>query len=359
MIEKFEKYEKAEIAAHIDDCLSPLFGSIKEQNKQTLIAPITDFFHRAVADFIAVLIDVEAGEETRLDFFKNTSYALVLKGHTLETKLNDAAITIKVKSCFRSLLGPWIYDSVVLKRAFEKPRGYPGDYQLLEIIYNNVPVTDKNSRVGVFSDLHFLSDPLAIAVRERKDKMRQILSEFIARKKGTSANILNFASGSARETRELLKESNISSVNFSLIDFDDEALDFTRSQLKDVRDVKFSFIKEDIIRISLKNTPIPAIKDQDLVYSIGLIDYLPDRILKSFIKYSYDLLRQNGQLVLSHKDHTKVSTLVENWYCEWTFYERTKGQVLDIIQSAGIPKDQIKLVPMKNEAAYYLIADKK
>ena len=63
-----------------------------------------------------------------------------------------------------------------MKRAFEKPRGYSGDYLVLEAIYNKHPLS---KGLGEYYDRDFLNNPYAVALRSRKDRLRKMLHEFI------------------------------------------------------------------------------------------------------------------------------------------------------------------------------------
>ena len=65
----------------------------------------------------------------------------------------------------RQAMQPWFSKSWFLNRALEKPRGYPGDFDILEGIYDN---RVKSSGIGEVLDLYFLQKTIAQAVRNRK-----------------------------------------------------------------------------------------------------------------------------------------------------------------------------------------------
>ncbi|MFC1560098.1 hypothetical protein ACFLZ2_02480 [Candidatus Margulisiibacteriota bacterium] len=327
------------------------------KEKAAFEKPISEFFHKDLLNYINKLQTISASEKDNQALFDTLTDEIVAKGHSLEHRINGWAIMKNVKSHFRTLVGPWIYQGLIAKRAFEKPKGYPGDYQLLEIIYDNSPLTPKSNKIGYYSDVYFLKDELALGVRARKDQMSNFLIPYL--QQANNSKIINFASGSAREIREILAEIPLTSkANMTLVDFDEDALAFSKNQLTKYNNIDFNFMKKDIISLSIKKDKISSLLDQDLVYSIGLIDYLPDRILKHFIQYCYSLLSPKGQIILSHKDQTKYTPLVQDWFCDWRFYERTKTSVLRIIEDAGIAKKSIKVLPLSRKSIYSIIINK-
>ena len=80
-----------------------------------------------------------------------------------------------MKLHFRKSIEPWFSQSFLMSRGLNKPNGHPGDYETLEAIYDNKPIS---SGIGEYLDRYFLNAPLAVAVRNRKDRMRDILFDF-------------------------------------------------------------------------------------------------------------------------------------------------------------------------------------
>jgi hypothetical protein len=68
------------------------------------------------------------------------------------------------RRAFQQRIAPWFDTSWMMRRAKAKPRGYPGDFELLTAIYDGVP---KSTGLGGYLDLYFLHSDLAQAVRAR------------------------------------------------------------------------------------------------------------------------------------------------------------------------------------------------
>lgn len=241
----------------------------------------------------------------------------------------------KIKKNIRKAIAPWLYQSDIIKRGYEKPRGYPGDYGIIETIYDDKPISNS---IGKIFDLYLLENRYANAVKKRKDKMREVLYSEITHS-SKDLDILNIACGSCREIRELLDDPKLSNkkTNYLCIDQDPEALEFTQKailQLKKNSSI-VNFLEENIMSFIQKPKEFSSkLGKFDIVYSIGLIDYLPDRLLKSLISFLFSLLKEKGKLILPHKDIDQYNPRNINWYCDWNFYPRNEEKLLSIIRDA-------------------------
>lgn len=321
--------------------ISELLSGIKDRDVRK---QVYHFFAVDTLNYITELLRVSshlsAGnqnlQEAENKFFHLTNQIL-LKGYRLEEVLGDKILTSKNKELFRFLVGTWAYKSPIVKRAFEKPRGYPGDYLMLETIYNNLPLAKDG--IGLYFDKYFLSNSYAVAVRYRKDKLREILHNEINQSVLKTIKIFNMACGSCREIKELPTEIfQNKTVVFTCLDWDEDALDFSRMAVKGLAaNVKFDFVKEDMMNLIKGPRTASVFEKQDLVYSIGLIDYLPDRVLKLFMQFFYGLLKDKSKLILTHKNKEKTfSPIAPDWFCNWKFVPRNKEEVMKLFYNCGI-----------------------
>lgn len=313
---------------------------IKYNLSHDKIEEIDVFINQDLAKFIDTLIKLDKQilairEKPDKDIQSklNESINIILgKALKLEYLINDKLPLKYIKRYFREQIGFSSYQSILVQKAFKKPRGYPGDFELLELIYNNKPVSNN---IGLYWDSFFLNDGLAKAVRDRKDKTVEFLKDYIQKNiSKKKIRLLNLACGSSRELRELfenLHPKRKELLEFSCLDQEEDALKYSKSKL-DVFNIKISYIKENILDL-IKNKSSCNLKDQDIVYSIGLTDYLPDRILGKFLSHGYGLLTNGGKLFIAHKDHMVYNPIVQDWFCNWTFYPRTENQLLHIVNS--------------------------
>ena len=77
---------------------------------------------------------------------------------------------------------------------------------MLEMIYNNQLISEG---LGIYFDRWFLDNPYAIAVRNRKEKIKESIRTFLKETALSSINVLNIASGPCREIKELLDDMRL------------------------------------------------------------------------------------------------------------------------------------------------------
>ncbi|MFA5119350.1 MAG: PilZ domain-containing protein [Candidatus Omnitrophota bacterium] len=340
-------------------------GLLDEVNDEKAKEDITRFFLKDLLEYtfeIGRLITQMAKQEAYSSeieaSFTHLNNQILLKGYCLEEIIENESVTGKNKDLFRFLVGTWAYKSPILKKAFEQSRGYPGDYEMLETIYDNSPIA--RGGIALCFDKYFLSSPYAVAVRSRKDKLREIIQAEVRNSPqgGSGIKILNIACGSCRELRELPSEI-FTGKNVSLIclDADLQALEFSKQALKGaLSSAKINFIHRDIKEL-IKEADLNLFEKQDIAYSPGFIDYLPDKALKAFVEYFYACLKERGKLILTHKNKEKTFSLLSpDWFCNWKFVERSKDEVVHLFYDSGIKKFSLSVESDAfNDIYYYTI----
>ena len=320
-------------------------------------------------DYLFSLADLTIAISKKKEHQKNIQERLrslnddiVQKGEILKQTINNKLLITKIKNEFRSLVSCWVFKSQIMKRGFEKPRGYPGDSDTIEVIYDKKSFSP-NNELGYYFDIYSLESPYAEAVRNRKDKLREILKKnlLIGTKK---IKILNLACGSSREIWELYTAKN-SKINhreaeFTLLDWDENALEFSRNRLKNIsKNIKFNFLKEDVMQFVKSAEFFDKNGKQDLIYSIGLADYLPDRVLKKMIKNSFIGLNPGGSFIIAHKDKNIVfSHLPSEWFTDWVFISRDEIDMKNLIDSADIGKFSYDVEREKSGQIFFITITK-
>mgnify|MGYP000397903064 CR=1 FL=1 len=325
----------------IENQLKDLINEIKDEEAKGYILK---FFSSDILDYINEITEVTErhGEEAeysqelekKLEHLNNK---ILLKGYCLELLLTDKAILQKVKENFRDLVGVWVYKSAIVKRAFEKPIGYPEDYRMLELIYENSPVS-KN--IGLYFDNIFLKSPYSVSIRNRKNHLARKIIGFINNSQLNSLNILSVCSGTGHEIADalpLLKPHK--KVKFTFVETDEKALDFSRNLLsqKMEENIRFDFKHEAVFRILEADRLINKYDKQNLIYTLGIIDYLSDRAAKRIIKVLYSSLEKGGKLILTHRDRDKTfPPIPPDWLCDWKVIARNQEEMSKLFYEVGI-----------------------
>jgi len=343
--------------------ISPLLKKAKSAAESGLILRFfTDYLSRYMDEIISINVALAAGNAYSLEYeekLDKLSIKALLSGSCLEECLENKEILGGIKNSFRQLAGPWIYKSEILKRAFDKPSGYPGDYELLEMIYNNRPVS---GGIGAYFDNIFLRSPYITSVRQRKDKIKLMLLSAINDKKPGRVNVLSVGCGPCREIRELLPDLNPDKeAHFTCVDWDEKALSFSRHMIMKLHPHKaiFKFCRcrlKDILRIE------PALgmpEKQDVIYSTGFFDYLPRRVFKKLIRSLFTFLAEGGKLIITHKNREMTMPQIHpEWLCDWNLMPRNKDEFIKLIYESGIKQFSISVSSDNFGYIHYFVLSK-
>lgn len=299
------------------------------------------FFTKDVEEYLQkmnelenLIINNKISQDKAYAFYASYSDYLINKMAEIEGMINKKAVLKKIKQTFRKQASNFINKIFLMQWGYDKPSGHPGDYKLIEMLYGNKPLSEGFSFCG---DKYLLKDSYVEAIRIRKDIMKNRLINFVKNSKTEKLNIMNLGSGSCREIRELLDSTKFpfsKELVLTLIDWDNDALEFSKKTLGKYHSVsiKFNFVQENII--DLYKTPdkyFKILRKQDLIYSIGLVDYLPNLILGEIIKFCFNLLKEEGTLILAHKNVKVHKSIASDWFCDWSFFPRSKEDMEKII----------------------------
>ncbi len=292
---------------------------------------------------IEIMITEKVSDEIIMQECRDVLDALVKAGDKLNSLLNSEAMIKEIKQRSRALLGHFLFQSNNFKRGFEKPRGYPGDYKMLEMVYDD---QELSQGIGKFIDRYGLDVPYSVGIRARKDSMKEYLYNFINNSTEEHLSIVNLASGGCRDIRELFKLPihYKGKAQITCIDQDEDAINFSKRKLSASakRNIPINFIQGNILRLG--ELDIGNNNSIDLIYSIGIADYLQDRMLKKIFRDCYNLIKPGGKLVVAYKDKDKHRPLELDWYADWCFIPRNEQELINIIhESMGKEKISIEV----------------
>jgi SAM-dependent methyltransferase len=142
--------------------------------------------------------------------------------------------------------------------------------------------------------------------------------------------ILNLGCGSCREIAELIADIEYKNfLTFTCIDTDEKALTFSKKALKALPvNIKVEFLKKDFRAMIKGGKGAEFLPQHDLMYSVGLMDYLPDDVLKDWLAFFYKALPKGGKFIVTHKNREKTFPAISpDWFCSWKFIPRSKDEV--------------------------------
>lgn len=245
----------------------------------------------------------------------------------------------------RRQLHPLVLCSPFVYRTFQKPLGYAGDYEMVNMI-----LRDPHEGATLFAKLVnvvFLQNPPALAHRNRITHLHQRLSEETRRAQagGRRCRILNLGCGPAMEVQQFLADDPLSDVaDFTLLDFNEETLDYAQENILRLRDqhgrrTGIVFRTKSINQL-LKEASRPDTIAQrghyDLVYCAGLFDYVSDRVCRRLTELFYELLAPGGLLLVTNVNDSKPFRESMDFLLEWHLIYRDQAAMRRLIPSNAV-----------------------
>lgn len=221
----------------------------------------------------------------------------------------------------------------VWHRSYFKPAGYPGDFEIMNYVYDW-----QREGADVYEQLmHRVGLDVAECIGTRMHVVRKVIGDVVRAHTGeTPARVMSLGCGSAREVELYLKDPDAPQgpISFTLIDQEANALAYAydhaypltlsaKPQAK-VQALNVSFT--DVLR---GGAWLDEAGPQDLIYSVGLIDYLIDRRARALAARLYERLAPGGLLIIGNMNETELSNLWPmEFITDWHLYYRTEQDML-------------------------------
>lgn len=223
----------------------------------------------------------------------------------------------------------------VTRRSNEKPRGYPGDAPLLDLIYGLGENLMTPHPATIAGQIHFYvaHSTACRAVRWRREIIAGEIAGAAARDAGGAA-ILSVACGHLREI-ELLSAGTLDGVNaFYALDQDADSLAEVDRRYGSVRGLKT--VNGSVKSILRKRT---RFEDLDFVYSAGLFDYLAPPIAMRLIEYMFGFLKPGGRLLVANFTPAVEDVGYMETFMDWRLIYRTKAELRQLFST--LPADEV------------------
>lgn len=252
---------------------------------------------------------------------------------------------------------PYLMRSRFAERAYYKPKGYAGDFLMMEHIYANTPKGD--GRLGEIVDKFCLQRPGSLAIHGRrkllKDQLGAISSENA--KQGKSTRIMNLACGPNRELFDFLGECQHSELIEALcVDIDPEALQYTNQHVNIFpHRASIRLMSENVIKWALGRVTHQLGK-LDIIYSAGLCDYLEPRLFKALIKQCYNHLNPGGTLLLGNFTAYPDSLFLDK-LLKWELIYRNEEELRELFSDTPFD-DSVDIVSEQTRVNLFAVARK-
>lgn len=266
-------------------------------------------------------------------------------GQVCAPMLRDRVTLMAAKACTEALLTPLMMAAPLLHRSYTKPLGYPGDFSIMLHIYKDS--FEGDTAFGrVFHKLA-CEDPLAAGVRTRKRLMRDLMTEEYQRRAaaGHGLRALSLGCGSAREVVEFVEElpEPPRGAKWTLIDQEEKALSMAYHDVLKAIQARGGGCTAQCLYLSFEQLirdPM-AIRGelQDLVYCVGMFDYLPKRRAQVLASALYDRVAPGGLLAIANacgpNEHFWQAEVVLDWSLIYREPEQLRALADPIAASAA------------------------
>jgi len=245
---------------------------------------------------------------------------------SIVNELHDSEI-----ECFRKKIESILTENTLIGHGFIKPYGYPGDFKLIDKIYQF-----EINKVRQFQnwDLFFQNQPGANAVRNRKDFFIDYCKNLCLNKK--NAKVLILGSGPGSDVYEFLsKYSECRNISFDLIDFDQAAIDFSMEKNSKFNG-QVAYNKINALRYN-------SFKLYDLIWSAGLFDYFRDKHFTFLIRKYYNCLSKDGEMVISNFSTRNPTKRLMEVLSDWYLNLRTESDLYRISAEANIDSEMVSV----------------
>ena len=217
---------------------------------------------------------------------------------------------------------PFVLLTETIERFYSKPRGYAGDFQTIEMIYRNRPAG--TGRIGPLLDRCFLNSPIATAIRNRRVLLAKEIMKTVQAKDG-AAHVTCLACGPAQEVFDVFQQlDDRRRLQASLIDIDLQALAYVADRRDNAGlQNRINLINANLVYLALGRQKL-ELKDQDLIYSIGLIDYFNDKFVVKLLNWIHGRLRPGGTVILGNFHPNNYCKEVMDYVLEWRLIHRSE-----------------------------------
>ena len=257
-----------------------------------------------------------AADKTFLDFCR------LVHTTTGDSSTENSSVKAELGARLQREILPFVLLTETMERFYSKPRGFAVDFQTIEMIYRNRPAG--TGRIGPLLDRCFLSSPIAAAIRNRRVLLAKEIMRTIQAKDG-AAHVTCLACGPAREIFDVFQQlDDRRRLYASLVDIDLQALAYAADRRNNAGlQNRLNLINANLVYLALGRQKL-ELNDQDLIYSIGLIEYFNDKFVVKLLDWIYGRLRPGGTVILGNFHPNNYGKEMMDYVLEWRLIHRSE-----------------------------------
>jgi ubiquinone/menaquinone biosynthesis C-methylase UbiE len=263
------------------------------------------------------------------------------------------------------IIGQWLHQEFISfcllgtwpSRSWRKPQKIAGDHYMIKQIYQNG--SEEKRSIGEVVNFCFLEEPACKAVINRKSYIQKAIQKKIEENGQDTTFVTSIASGPAEEIFDvynLLGKEQWGKLKTSAIDIDKRACASADDKIYQNRlQNYFTTYAQDILKLN----PLPDhFKNQDLVYSMGLIDYFKDRATIKIINRMYDMLKPGGEIIIGNFHISCESRVFLDYMLDWKLIYRTEEDMQRLFAKSQFSSNKVT-IDFEEEGVNMLVRCKK
>jgi extracellular factor (EF) 3-hydroxypalmitic acid methyl ester biosynthesis protein len=224
------------------------------------------------------------------------------------------------------------------RRALDKPLGYAGDYEMMNMLYRDPAEGD--TLFGQALNICYTEEPAAVANKNRIAYLGALIRRTLADRSDRSDGRVRIASigcGPAREIEVLLQESPELGprLEVALIDQEVRAIAHCEQALAPLAattGARIHVVHERLRNLLPRNSLLQKHGPCALIYSAGLFDYLQDRTFRRMLSVLFEALLPGGVVAVGNVAEHNPSRWVMEYLTEWFLLHRSP---LDLLRLAS------------------------
>ncbi len=260
------------------------------------------------------------------------------------------------RTYLRRQLHPLVLCSPFAYRAYHKPLGYAGDYEMVDMMMR--PPYEGSTLFAKLVNVWLLDQAPATAHRNRVRYLAGKLREeaLRLRREGRAGRVYSLGCGPAAEIQQYLKESTlVDGMAFTLADFNEETLAHVRTALEGLRQPYGRRAPVELLRRSVQQILKESgryvertVDNQfDFVYCAGLFDYLADNVCRRLTGVLYDMVAPGGLLVVTNvsdaMNRSRPFRYSMEYILDWHLLYRN-GDQLAAMRPPNAPPDSARVL---------------
>jgi extracellular factor (EF) 3-hydroxypalmitic acid methyl ester biosynthesis protein len=241
-------------------------------------------------------------------------------------------------------LHPLIMRAPFVHRTFQKPLGYAGDYEIMNMIHRDRP--EGPNLYAQLVNAAFVGLPIAQSVRNRVATLESYLHEGAQRRHAAGGRFraLSIGCGPAVEVERFIANSDLAATAvIDLLDFNEETIDHARGRIERAMEAsgarpEVRFIHESVhvlLKTAVSQKREEVTDRYDLVYCGGLFDYLSDKVCARLLRLFFSWLQPGGVLLVTNMHSSNPTRYSLEHGAEWYLIYRDEMQMKRLVPGLG------------------------